>query len=64
MEEEKEKYLENSPIPISIKGTETIISQMKNGICKIYNKNGIKGTGFFVKYETKQKKLFKCIDYK
>ena len=49
MEEEKEKYLENSPIPISIKGTETIITQMKNGICKIYNKNGIKGTGFFCK---------------
>ena len=55
MEEEKEKYLENSPIPISIKGTETILNQMKNGICKIYLKNGTKGTGFFSKISNQTK---------
>ena len=43
MAEIKEKYLETSPIPVSIKGTETIINQMKNGIFKIYTKNGTKG---------------------
>ena len=55
MEETKEKYLETSPIPVSIKGTETIISQMKNGICKIYTKNGAKGTGFFCKISNQTK---------
>ena len=55
MEEIKEKYLETSPIPVSIKGTETIISQMKNGICKIYTKNGTKGTGFFCKISNQTK---------
>jgi len=49
MEVIKEKYLETSPIPVSIKGTEIVINQMKNNICKIYTKNGTKGTGFFAK---------------
>ena len=34
-----EKLIETSPNPISIKGTEKILFQMKNCICKIYNKN-------------------------
>ena len=55
MEEIKEKYLETSPIPVSINGTETIINQMKNGICKIYTKNGTKGTGFFCKISNQTK---------
>ena len=42
----QEKYTEDSPIPVSIKGTEQILSQMKKCVCKIHNK-GIKGTGFF-----------------
>jgi len=40
----KEKYIESSPIPVTIQNTETILSQMKNSICKIYKCNG---TGFF-----------------
>ena len=45
----KEELIENSPIPVSIKGTENILFQMKNSICKIYTKNNKKGTGFFLK---------------
>ena len=55
MEEIKEKYLETSPIPISIKDTEIILNQMKNGICNIYTKNGIKRTSFFCKVENEVK---------
>ena len=44
----QEKYFEDSPIPVSIKGTEQILNQMKKCVCKIHNK-GIKGTGFFCK---------------
>lgn len=45
-----EKLIENSPNPVSIKGTENILFQIKNCICKIYNKNkNKKGTGFFLK---------------
>ena len=55
MEEIREKYIETSPIPVSIKDTEAILNQMKNGICKIYAKNGIKGTGFFCKVENEDK---------
>ena len=40
-----EKLIESSPKPITIQETETILSQMKNSICKIYKCNG---TGFFV----------------
>ena len=40
----KEKLIESSPKPVTIKGTETILSQMQNSICKIYKCNG---TGFF-----------------
>ena len=45
---EKEKYLKNYPVPISLESTEKIITQMRNNICKIYI-NGNNGTGFFCK---------------
>ena len=42
-----EQFLNDSPEPLSIKSIETILEQMKNSICKIYN--GKQGTGFFIK---------------
>ena len=44
----QEKFIENSPIPVTIEGTKQILFQMKNCICQIDSKNG-KGTGFFCK---------------
>ena len=44
----EEKYIKKSISPINIKGTEAILDQMKNYICKIY-KGGTVGTGFFCK---------------
>ena len=44
-----EKYVINSPEPVSIDGTEKILFQMKNCICKIHKSNGVNGTGFFCK---------------
>ena len=44
-----EKYIENSPEPVSIEGTEKILFQMKKCVCKIVTKNGVNGTGFFFK---------------
>ena len=44
---ELEKFLENSPIPVSIEKTENILYQMKNCVCKIISSNGKRGTGFF-----------------
>ena len=46
---EEEIYTGKSPDPIPIEGTETILSQMKNSICKISKENREKGTGFFCK---------------
>ena len=43
----KEKKINNLPDPISIKGTQRILSQMMNCICKIKLK-GKSGTGFFL----------------
>jgi len=50
---EKEIMLPKYPPPISIKGTELILEQMKKYICKIFIKDGGKGTGFFcyINYE-------------
>ena len=49
MEEiKKEKYLNESPIPISIEQTEKILIQMRKSICKIFK--GHNGTGFFCKF--------------
>ena len=51
---EEEKKIKNSPDYVSISGTQTILSQMKNSICKI-KINNTNGTGFFCKipYENK-----------
>ena len=35
--------------PIFIEGTEKILKQMRQNICKIFLKEGVKGTGFFCK---------------
>ena len=43
----KEKYINISPSPVSLEGTEKILDQMNNCVCRIYN-NG-KGTGFFTR---------------
>lgn len=51
-----EKYIKASPNPISIKGIETILFQMKYWVCKIYTKKGKKGSGFFVKIPCSDKK--------
>ncbi len=49
MEEiKKEKYLNESPIPISIEQTEKLLIQMRKSICKIFK--GHNGTGFFCKF--------------
>ena len=42
-----EKFIENSISSVSIEGIENILFQMKKCICKIYKKDGNKGTGFF-----------------
>ena len=51
---EKEKLIENYPIPVTIEGTNKILNQLKNCICKIENKND-NGTGFFciISYKNK-----------
>ena len=58
----KEIYLEDYPIPITSESTEIILSQMKKCICKIYMNNGNKGTGFFCKIPFPDKnKLLKVL---
>jgi len=44
-----ETCIEDSPNPLTIEGTETILFQMKNCLCKILGNDGKKGTGFFCK---------------
>ena len=51
----KEKYIVTSPEPISFEGTDNILYQMNNCVCRIYN-NG-KGTGFFTKISYKNELL-------
>ena len=53
---EKEKYLKNSLNPVSLEGMEIITKQMKNSICKIYNKEST-GTGFLCKLPYKSKMI-------
>ena len=53
----KEKYMSSLPEPVSLKATEKIIDQMNNGICRIYNNNNKKGTGFFVRIPYKNDML-------
>ena len=45
---ENEKIIKNSPAPVDIAGTKTILNQMMNCICKI-KINATNGTGFFCK---------------
>jgi len=52
---EKKNY-ETLPEPITLKGTEKIIDQMNNSICRIYNDKR-KGTGFFIKIPYKSQSL-------
>ena len=48
----KEKYIdETSPKPVSFKGTENILNQINDCVCRIYNN----GTGFFTKIPFKSK---------
>ena len=56
MDYKPEGKLENYPKWVSLETTEEIIKQMKTKICKIYLKNGIKGTGFFYKISLPNKK--------
>ena len=51
----KGKEIKTSPEPVSLKGTEKILDQMNNCVCRIFN-NG-KGTGFFTKIPYKSKLL-------
>ena len=48
MKRKKEKKIKNSPDPVNIAATKTILEQMINCICKIKIK-GATGTGFFCK---------------
>ena len=43
----QEKFIEKSPIPITIENTEKILNQMKKNVCKIIKRDGKRGTGFF-----------------
>ena len=54
-----ERRVVNYPEYINIKGTETILEQMKKSICKINLGNGKSGTGFFcdIPYKNKQLKV-------
>ena len=54
-----EKKIIDSVDPVSIEGTEKILNQLKNCICKIKIKDGF-GTGFFCKFpfEKEVKKVF------
>ena len=51
----KEQYIVSSPEPVSLRGTETILNQMDNCVCKIYN--NCEGTGFFAKIPYNSKLL-------
>ena len=42
-----EKYIKNSPIPVSLENTEKIINQMKKCVCQIHKEG--QGTGFLCK---------------
>ena len=50
---EKEIMIENYPRPTTIEGIKTITYQMEKCICKIYKKDGSKGTGFFCRIHYK-----------
>ena len=60
----KEKRINNSPKPVSISSTKTILNQLMNCICKL-NINGANGTGFFCKipFENNETKVFFMTNY-
>ena len=51
-----EIQIEDYPKPVAMETMEIILSQMKNSICKIYNREDGKGSGFFcmIQYENKK----------
>ena len=53
----QEKLINRYPIQVSLDGTEKIVSQMKNSICKIYRNKDLVGTGFFCKIPFKNNLL-------
>ena len=53
----REILIQDQPIPVSIQGMKTILFQLENCICQIYQKTGGKGTGFFCKILFKNKLL-------
>ena len=53
----EEIFTGKSPDPITIEGTETILNQMRQSICKICKEDGSKGTGFFCNIPLPNKKL-------
>ena len=53
---ENEKMIKNSPAPVDIAGTKTILNQMMNCICKI-KINATNGTGFFCKIPYKNSSM-------
>ena len=50
-----EKFINVSPEPVSFKGTENILDQMNNSVCRIFNKG--EGTAFFTKIPYQSKLL-------
>ena len=57
---EEEKKIKNMPDPVTISGTETILNQMKNCICKI-KINKTNGTGFFCTINCENKKTMNVL---
>ena len=53
-----EKYLKDSPKPVTIEGTRTILEQMEKFVCKI---SGYNGTGFFCKIKDPYTNNFKNV---
>ena len=49
---------EQSPKPLSMKGIDKILFQMKNCVCKIYKSKGEQGSGFFCKITDPSRKDF------
>jgi len=54
---EKEIFNEKYPKPVYIEGIKIISEQMQKSICKIYKKDGNKGTGFFCEIPYQQGKM-------
>ena len=55
--EEEEEFDDITPIPVSVKGTEKILNQMKKGICKVENEDN-QSVGFFVKFSYPEDQIY------